>query len=64
MSQFSENHDPKNFAGASRNLDWDAAMDEEYHSLMVNDTWDLVPLPKGIKLVERIKERLVAKGFS
>ena len=55
-------------------------MDEEYRSLMANDTWDLVPLPKGIKLVrckwvyrtkyasdgsvERIKEILVSKGFS
>jgi hypothetical protein len=26
-------------------------MNEEYHSLMVNHTWDLVPLPKGRKLV-------------
>ena len=53
-------------------------MDEEYRFLMVNDTWDLVPLPKGRKLViwvyrtkyasygsvEIIKARLVAKGFS
>jgi hypothetical protein len=55
-------------------------MNEEYHSLMANDTWDLVPLPKGRKLVrwkwvyktkyasegsvERQKARLVAKGFS
>ena len=55
-------------------------MDEEYRSLMANDTWDLVPLPKGRKLVrcnwvyrtkyasdgsvERLKARLVAKGFS
>ena len=55
-------------------------MDEEYHSLMVNDTWDLVPLPKGRTLVrckwvyrtkyasdgsvERLKPRLVPKGFS
>ena len=55
-------------------------MDEERHSLMVNDTWDLVPLPKGRKLVRckwvyrtkyasdgsvaRLKARLVAKGFS
>ena len=46
---------------------------------MANDTWDLVPLPKGSKLVkckwvyrtkyasngsvERVKERLLAKGF-
>jgi hypothetical protein len=26
-------------------------MNEEYRSLMENDTWDLVPLPKGRKLV-------------
>ena len=51
MAQVSENHDPENFAEASGNPDWDAAMDEEYRSLMANDTWDLVPLPKGRKLV-------------
>ena len=55
-------------------------MDEEYLSLMENNTWDLVPPPKGRKLVrckwiyrtkyaldgsvERLKSRLVAKGFS
>ena len=55
-------------------------MDEEYRSLMVNDTGDLVPLPKGIKLVrckwiyktkyaldgsvERLKTMLFAKFFS
>ena len=80
MDQVFKNHDPETFAEASGNLDWDAAMDEEYRSLMANDTWHLVPLPKGRKLVrckwvyrtkyasngsfERIKERLVAKGFS
>ena len=80
MGQVFENHDPENFAEASGNPDWDAAMDEEYRSLMVNDTWDLVPLPKGRKLVrckwvyktkyasdgsvERLKASLDAKGFS
>ena len=55
-------------------------MDEEYRSLMENYAWDLVPLPKRRKLVrckwiyitkyaldgivEILKERLVAKGFS
>jgi hypothetical protein len=55
-------------------------MNEEYFSLMENDTWDLVHFPKGRKLVrckwfyrtkyasdesvERHKDRLVAKGFS
>eukprot|EP00253_Pinus_taeda_P030103 PITA_30103 len=55
-------------------------MNEEYHSLLENDTCDLVPLPKGRKLVrckwvyrtkygpngkvDKHKARLVAKGFS
>ena len=55
-------------------------MKEEYKSLLANDTWDLVPLPKGIKLVrckwvyrtmygpdgkvDKHKAKLVAKGFS
>ena len=51
MAQVLDNHDLENFAKASGNPDWDAAMDEEYRSLMVNYTWDLVPLPKGRKLV-------------
>eukprot|EP00253_Pinus_taeda_P019108 PITA_19108 len=36
---------------ASGHLDWDATMNEEYCSLLANDTWDLVPPPKGRKLV-------------
>ena len=80
MAQVFENHDPETFVESSGNTYWDVAMDEEYHSLMVNDTWDLVPLPKGRKIskckwvyrskyasdggVEILKERLVAKGFS
>jgi hypothetical protein len=80
LAQVSETHDPETFAEASGHPDWDTAMNEEYHSLMENDTWDLVPLPKGRKLVrckwvyrtkyasdgsiERHKARLVAKGFS
>ena len=79
MAQVSDNHDPETFAKALGNPDWDATMDEEYRSLMANNTWDLVPLPKGRKLVrckwvyrtkyasdgsvERLKARLVAKGF-
>eukprot|EP00253_Pinus_taeda_P031542 PITA_31542 len=54
-------------------------MNEEYLSLLANDTWELAPLPKGRRLirckwvyrskfghgkVNRHKARLVAKGFS
>jgi hypothetical protein len=79
LAQVSETHDPETFAEASGHPDWDTTMNEEYHSLMANNTWDLVPLPKGRKLVrckwvyitkyasdgsvERHKARLVAKGF-
>jgi hypothetical protein len=51
LAQVSETHDPETFAEASGHPDWDTTMNEEYHSLMANDTWDLVPLPKGRKLV-------------
>jgi hypothetical protein len=80
LAQVSETHDLETFAEALGHLDWDTTMNEEYRSLMENDTWDLVPLPKGRKLVrckwvyrtkyasdgsvERHKARLVAKGFS
>jgi transposase InsO family protein len=79
LAQVLETHDPETFSEASRHPDWDTAMNEEYRSLMENNTWDLVPLPKGRKLVrckwvyrtkyasdgsvERHKARLVAKGF-
>lgn len=46
------NYDPNTFAEASSHPDWEAVMNEEYHSLLANDTWDLVPLPKGRKLVK------------
>jgi hypothetical protein len=80
LSQVLEFHDLETFEKASGHLDWDTTMNEEYRSLMENDTCDLVPLPKGRKLVrckwvyrpkyasdgivERHKARLVAKGFS
>ena len=59
---------------------WNEACQSELDSLRKNETWDLVPLPKGRKAigsrwvfrikenqageVERFKARLVAKGFS
>jgi hypothetical protein len=80
LDHVSETHDPETFPEASGHPDWVTTMNEEYHSLMTKDTWDLVPLPKGRKLVrckwvcrtkyasdgsgERHKARLVAKGFS
>jgi hypothetical protein len=41
----------QSFIEASSIVEWDSTMEEEYNSLIQNKTWDLVPLPKGIKLV-------------
>jgi hypothetical protein len=51
LAQVSENYDPNTFEEASGHLEWDTTMKEEYNSLLANDTRDLVPLPKGRKLV-------------
>jgi hypothetical protein len=80
LDQFSKTRDPETFAEPSGHPNWDTTMNEEYRYLMENDTWDLVPLPKGRKLVickwfyrtkyasdgsvKRHKAHLFAKGFS
>ena len=59
---------------------WREAMESEYSSLLMNDTWDLVPQPEGQNIVgsrwvlkvkrdengsvDRFKARLVAQGYS
>jgi hypothetical protein len=79
LDQVSETHDPKTFVEDLGHPDWDTTMNEVYSYLMENDTWDLVPLLKGRKLVrckwvyrnkyasngsvERHKAQLVSKGF-
>ncbi len=65
---------------SSDSEEWLVAMESEMKSLAKNDVWELVPLPKGRKLVDcrwvlgrkynsegkpdRYKARLVAKGFT
>lgn len=71
--------DPQTYAEATGHPEWEAAMDEEYKSLIENQIWDLVLLPSNQKLVRckwvyqtkkvangqvnRCKARLVAKSF-
>ena len=59
---------------------WKDAMNEEYESIMKNDVWDVVPIPKDKAVVtskwlykikhgsdgsaEKFKARFVARGFS
>ena len=71
--------DSRAYAEATGNPLWEAALQDEYNSLVDNQTWDLVPLPSDRNLVRckwvdmtkkatygqinRYKVRLVAKGF-
>src|SRR5438046_746606 len=64
----------------TRGKQWEEAFRNEYNSLIKNHTWDLVPRPKGRRIVTnkwalkhkkneiarivRLKVRLVARGFS
>ncbi|XP_022008142.1 uncharacterized mitochondrial protein AtMg00820-like [Helianthus annuus] len=72
--------EPKSYFEAVKDPNWISAINEEIKALNRNQTWDLVPLPKGRTLVgckwiykikykssgeiERSKARLVAKGYS
>jgi hypothetical protein len=74
-----QSSDPQSYGDVAGNPFWESAMQEEYNSLLKNQSWDLVPLPYGRKLVRcrwvyrtksamdgpirKYKVRLVAKGF-
>jgi hypothetical protein len=71
--------DPQSYGEAAENPFWESTMQEEYNSLLENQTWDLVPLPSGRKIfrcrwvyrtksaadgqINKYKSRLVTKGF-
>jgi hypothetical protein len=46
-----QSSDPRIYSEALGNPLWEATMQEEFDSLLENQTWDLVPLPPGRKLV-------------
>jgi hypothetical protein len=72
--------EPVNYEQAKEHEEWRNAMNEEYDSLMKNQTWELVELPenkvpigskwlykskfKADGSIDKYKERLVAKGYS
>jgi hypothetical protein len=74
-----QSSDPQYYGEAVGNPFWESATQEEYNSLLENQTWHLVPLPSRRKLVKcrwvyktksvadgqinRYKARIVAKGF-
>lgn len=71
--------EPRSYQAAMSIPHWGAAMEQEYHALMKNKTWTLVPPPSRVNIIdskwvfkvkkhadgsiERYKARLVAKGF-
>jgi hypothetical protein len=72
--------EPSSFKAASLDSHWVSAMTDEYHTLLDNQTWTLVPHTSSMNVVrccwvykikeradgsiERYKARLVAKGFN
>ena len=72
--------DPQTYEEATGDPRWKTAMKEEFSSLQKSNTWELVDLPPGRKLVQckwvyntkfaadgsplNYKARLVAKGYS
>ena len=80
MAKIVQDVEPTCFDDAVGHAKWEKAMDEEMAALDVNETWDLVPLPKDKNMigckwiykvkhnadgsVSRYKARLVAKGYA
>ena len=80
VNQLSTVSIPSNVQDALADPKWRKAMYEEMEALQKNATWELVPLPKGIKTIgcrwvftvklkpdgsiDRCKARLVAKGYA
>ena len=72
--------EPSTFEEASQHSVWKDAMMDEFHSIMKNDVWDIVPRPEGKSMVtshwlyklkhatdgsvEKYKAKFVAWGFS
>ena len=71
--------EPVTLADEMADKNWVEAMNSEHHALMRNQTWHLVPQPRGRNIIgykwvykvkrkadgsiDRYKARLVAKGF-
>ena len=80
MSSISNVIEPISFDEANAHDEWRNAMEEEYESIMQNNTWELTELPEHKKpigckwiykpkfksdgSIDKYKARLVAKGYS
>jgi hypothetical protein len=48
---FAHSSGPQSYGKVARNLFWESSMQKEYNSILENQTWDLVHLLVGRKLV-------------
>jgi histone deacetylase 1/2 len=78
-SALTTSEEPASLSEALQDQNWAKAMESEHQALLRNNTWHLVPRPKGRNIigykwvykvkrkadgtVDRYKARLVAKGF-
>lgn len=51
LALLSTTNEPQTFKEAVINPAWQAAMMKEFEALDANNTWELVPLPKGKKTI-------------
>ena len=72
--------EPSSYKEANECSEWKTTMEQEYDSIIRNNTWELVELPRGKQTIgckwlykpkinadgtiENLKARLVAKGYS
>ena len=49
MTRVAEVHEPKSYTKATKDANWRAGIEDQMHSLMENETWDLVRVRKVVK---------------
>ena len=72
--------EPSSYKEANECSEWKTTMEQEYESIIRNNTWELLELPRGKQTIsckwlykskiiadgtiDKVKARLVAKGYS
>ncbi|GJS97878.1 ribonuclease H-like domain-containing protein [Tanacetum coccineum] len=51
VTQLNKNHEPNSFLEASKYPHWTDSMNQEMNALLRNETWEIVELPKGRKVI-------------
>jgi len=51
LRKISISNEPHSYKEASENPNWVEAMNKEMQALLINQTWDLVPLPPNRKAI-------------